>query len=123
MVFLLNVLACVFGSSYLFWPSATVLAYGGTHGLLHVPRQLWGLYTIASALAMLLIGVTGFRQGKRWAWYAAWYQIVFFAAVAAIEPDPVFPVIFAVIVLAAMAWSYRRFFPASGGGPEARAST
>jgi hypothetical protein len=47
---------------------------------------------------------------------------VFFAAVAAIEPDPVFPVIFAVIVLAAMAWSYRRSFPASGG-PEARAST
>jgi len=51
-----------------------------------------------------------------------WYQIVLFAAVAAIEPDPVFPVIFAVIVLAAMAWSYRRFFLASGG-PEARAST
>lgn len=112
LVFLLNVPICYFGLSFIFFPGEDFRAAGTTLGLLHVPREIWGMYTIASALAMLIVGVTGFRRGEKWAWYAAWYQIVFFATVVVIEPDPVFPVIFALIVLAAMAWSYQRFFQA-----------
>jgi len=47
---------------------------------------------------LLVIAVTGYRQGRRWAWYALLYEFVFFLIVAAVEPDPVVPTIFEIIL-------------------------
>lgn len=67
-----------------------MLAHNGTEGILRVERHVWGVFVMVSAAAMLLVVLTGYRRGERWAWYAAFYQFAFFLAVAAIEPDWVF---------------------------------
>ena len=104
-----NALAILFGSSYIWWPSEFVLAHNGTEGILTVGRFTWGAFVMASGIVMVVLLVTAFRQGKQWAWYAAWYDIVFFLAVALIEPDYVFPVIFSVVVAAAFIWARPSF--------------
>ena len=110
----INPVNAFFGSTYFFSPSAAVRAHHGTVGPLNVPGQLLGAYVIASAVALFVVGVTGFRQGRRWAWYAAWYQVLLFAIVQALGDGGVIAVIFGLIVIAALAWSYRWFFPAEG---------
>lgn len=88
-----------------------MLAHNGTEGILRVERHVWGVFVMVSAAAMLLVVLTGYRRGERWAWYAAFYQFAFFLAVAAIEPDWVFPIVFGVLCGIAQWQSYPRFFP------------
>ncbi len=104
-----NALPVLFGSSYIWWPSDDVLRHGGTEGLIHVDRYIWGVFVMLSAGAVLLTALTGLRRGRRWAWIAAWYDIPFFTAVAVIEPDYIFPVLFGIIVAATLVWSRSRF--------------
>lgn len=113
VVTILNALPLLFGSSYIWWPSQDVLRANGTEGLLHVNRYAWGVFVMISALAMLAVAIGGLRQGKGWAWKAAWYDIPFFAAVAVIEPDYFFPVLFGLIVAGTLFFSRSWFFPES----------
>lgn len=108
VVALFNALPVLFGSSYIWWPSDDVLRHNGTDGLVHVNRYAWGVFVMLSAGAVLLAALTGLRRGRRWGWLAAWYDIPFFAAVALIEPDYFFPVLFGVIVAASLLHA-RRF--------------
>jgi hypothetical protein len=95
----INALIIFFGTTYAFFPMGTVEADGNqTTGLLHVPREVWGAYLIASGLAMLLVAVTAFRAGRPWARYALGYEFLFLLAVAVIEPDPVVPTLFALVL-------------------------
>jgi hypothetical protein len=103
-----NALPLLFGSSYIWWPSDDVLKYNGTDGLIHVNRYAWGIFVMLSAGAILITAVTGLRRGRPWAWRAVWYDVPFFAAVALIEPDYFFPVLFAVIVSGALLYARRR---------------
>jgi hypothetical protein len=100
-----SALPIVFGSSFIWFPSQDVRDHNGTNGLFHVNRYAWGAFVIISALAMLVVAVTGFRKGERWAWNAAWYIIAFYAIVAVIEPDYFFPVIFAIIIVSTLVYS------------------
>lgn len=106
---ILNALPVIFGSSYIWFPSQTVRDHNGTEGLFHVNRYAWGVFVLASALAMLVVALTGFRRGERWAWNAAWYDIVFFLIVAVIEPDYFFPVILGAVIIATLVYSRPRF--------------
>lgn len=110
---LVNAIVTFFGLSYIFFPMGSVVADGNkTTGVLDVPREVWGTYVVVSAFAMLVVAVTGYRQGKAWAWYALLYQFVFFAVVVVVEPDPVTPVVFAVI-LGVVLWRSRSRFRAT----------
>ncbi len=103
-----NALIVFFGLSYAFFPMGTVEADGNqTTGLLRVPREVWGAYLVVSALAMLVVAVTAFREGRPWARSALGYEFLFLLAVAAIEPDPVVPTLFAVILGVALWCSTR----------------
>lgn len=115
----INSLVTFFGLSYIFFPMGTVVADGNkTTGVVDVPREIWGTYVVLSALVLLVIAVTGYRQGRRWAWYALLYEFVFFLIVAAVEPDPVVPTIFGII-LAVVLWRSRaRFFDSPGLAPQ-----
>jgi len=102
-----NLLVTFFGLSYIFFPMGSVVQDGNhTTGILEVPRVIWGGYVVLSALAIILISVTAYRQGQRWAWYALLYQFLFLGIVAAVEPDYVVPSLFA-LVLAATLWRSR----------------
>jgi hypothetical protein len=94
-----NGLVVFFGLSYVFFPMGTVVADGGrTTGVLEVPREIWGSFVVVSALAMLALALFAFRTRRRGARNGLAYQFVFLLAVAAIEPDPVVPSIFAVVL-------------------------
>ncbi|MGZ6799737.1 MAG: hypothetical protein ACXVGR_07865 [Mycobacteriaceae bacterium] len=104
----INALITFFGLSYIFFPMGTVVQDGNhTTGMLEVPRELWGSYVVVSAVAMLVIAVTSYRVGRPWAWAALLYEFLFLLAVASIEPDPVVPTIFAII-LSIVLWRARR---------------
>lgn len=95
----INLLIIFFGASYVWFPMGTVEADGNqTVGLLHIGREVWGSYVMMSALAMLVITLTAYRNGARWAWWALCYEFAFLVAVAAIEPDPVVPTVFGLIL-------------------------
>ena len=111
---ILNPICVFFGSTYFTSPSTSVRAQYATAGFLSDPGQVLGAYVIVSALALFIVGVTAFRQGRRWAWYAACYQVVLFAVVQIVGGGGVIAVAFGIIAIAALAWSYRRFFPADG---------
>lgn len=99
----INSLVTFFGLSYIFFPGTDVVKAGyRTEGVLALPATVWGAYVIASALTMLVIAATGLRRGERWARRAVLYEFVFLAAVVVIEPDPVVPTIFAVILAVAL---------------------
>jgi hypothetical protein len=68
-------------------------------------RQILGAYVIVSALALFIVGVTGFRQGRRWAWYAACCQVVLFAVVQIVGGGGVIAVAFGIIAMATLGWS------------------
>lgn len=109
---IINALVTFFGLSYLFFPGDDVVKAGNvTEGVLAVPREIWGTFAVASAVAMICVAVVGLPLRRRWARVTLLYQFVFFAAVAAIEPDPVFPTIFSVI-LALTLWLSRPGRPA-----------
>jgi hypothetical protein len=94
-----NALIVFFGLSYVFFPMGTVVADGNrTTGVLEVPRELWGSFVVVSALAMLALSLYAFRTRSRGARAGLAYQFLFLLAVAAIEPDPVVPSIFAVVL-------------------------
>lgn len=94
-----NALIVFFGASYVWFPGEAVVAAGyETFGVVHVPSALWGAYVMASAASLLVVAVIGLRRNEGWARRAAFYEFVFFFLVAAIEPDPVVPSIFAVIL-------------------------
>lgn len=104
----INALITFFGLSYIYFPMGTVVQDGNhTTGILEVPREMWGSYVVVSAVAMLVIAVTFYRAGRPWAWTALLYEFLFLLAVAAIEPDPVVPTIFALI-LGVVLWRARR---------------
>ncbi len=106
----INVLIVFFGLSYVFFPMGTVVEDGNqTTGILHVPREVSGTFLILSAVAMLVVTLGPYRRGRQWAWYALLYELAFLLAVAAIEPDPVVPTLFGVI-LAVVLWRSRRRF-------------
>ncbi len=106
----INVLIVFFGLSYMFFPMGTVVEDGNrTTGILQVPREVWGAFLVVSAVAMLVVTLGPYRQGRQWAWYTLLYEFAFLLAVAAIEPDPVVPTIFGVI-LAVVLWRSRRRF-------------
>lgn len=95
----INALIVFFGASYVWFPGEAVVAAGyETFGVVHVPSVLWGAYVMVSAASMLLVAVTGLRRNQGWARRAVLYEFVFFFLVATIEPDPVVPSIFAVIL-------------------------
>ena len=99
----INSLVTFFGLSYIFFPGTDVVKAGyRTEGVLALPATVWGAYVVASALSMLVIAATGLRQGERWARRAVLYEFAFLAAVVVIEPDPVVPTIFAVILAVAL---------------------
>lgn len=99
----INSLVTFFGLSYIFFPGTDVVKAGyRTEGVLALPAAVWGAYVIASALSMLVIAATGLRRGERWARRAVLYEFMFLAAVVVIEPDPVVPTIFGVILAVAL---------------------
>lgn len=110
----LTALPVVFGSSYVWWPSQNVLDNDGTHGILHVERHVWGAIVMAGCGTLLLITATAYRSGQRWAWYAMFAMTPFYVAVAAIEPDWFFPILFAGVGLLLQWRTYPVFF---GPGP------
>jgi hypothetical protein len=98
-----NALVTFFGLSYIFFPGEDVVKAGyRTEGVLALPAAVWGVYVVASALAVLVVAATGLRRGERWALRAVLYEFAFLAAVVLIEPDPVVPTIFAVILAVAL---------------------
>lgn len=114
-----NALIGLFGASYVWFPMGSVKADGNqTTGLLHIGREVWGSYVMLSALAMLVVTLLAFRKGARWAWWALCYEFAFLVAVAAIEPDPVVPTIFGLILGYAL-WRSRTPAAASTGRPAA----
>jgi hypothetical protein len=104
----INALITFFGLSYIFFPMGTVVEDGNhTTGILDVPREVWGSYVVISAVAMLAIAATSYRLERPWARTALLYEFLFLLTVAAIEPDPVVPTIFAII-LGIVLWRARR---------------
>jgi hypothetical protein len=104
---LVNLFATFAGLSYIFFPMGTVVQDGNqTTGILDVPRENWGTYVVLSALALIVIAMTGYRRGARWAWYAMLYQFAFLALVAVVEPDTFTPVVFGIICAVVM-WRER----------------
>jgi uncharacterized membrane protein YidH (DUF202 family) len=94
-----NALIVFFGLSYIFFPMGTVVADGNkTTGVLEVPREAWGSFVVVSAVAMLALALHAFRTRSRAARNGLAYQFLFLLAVAAIEPDPVVPSIFAIVL-------------------------
>lgn len=104
-----NALPLLFGASYIWFPSDTVKAAGGTDGIVHLGPKAWGAFVMVSAIAMVFAVVLGFRRGERWGWAALWYDIPWFIAVALIEPDYLFPLIFAAIATVTLLRSRARF--------------
>lgn len=103
-----NALITFFGLSYLFFPGEDVVKAGNrTEGVLALPAKVWGAFVVLSAIAMLVVAVTGLRRGERWARLAVLYQFAFLALVVVIEPDPVVPPLFALILGAAL-WRIAR---------------
>lgn len=99
----INSLVTFFGLSYIFFPGEDVVKAGyRTEGVLALPAAVWGGYVVVSALAVLAVAVTGLRRGERWALRAVLYEFAFLAAVVVIEPDPVVPTVFAVILAVAL---------------------
>ena len=95
----INGLIVFFGTSYIWFPGEDVVNAGyRTEGVAHLPAKIWGAYVVASALAMLAVTVLGLRRAKPRAVRAALYEFVFLFLVVIIEPDPVFPVLFAIIL-------------------------
>ena len=95
----INCLMVFFGLSYVFFPMGTVVADGNkTTGVLEVPREIWGSFVVVSALAMLALSLYAFRTRRRAARNGLAYEFVFLLAVAAIEPDPVVPTLFALVL-------------------------
>jgi len=107
---IVNALMVFFGLSYIFFPMGTVRADGDhTTGVLEVPREIWGSFVVVSALAMLAMALYAFRTRRRWARNALAYEFLFLLVVAVVEPDPVVPTIFA-IVLGFFLYRARRWF-------------
>lgn len=108
-------LVTFFGLSYIFFPMGSVVEDGNkTTGVLEVPREAWGSYVVLSAVVLLVVALTGYRRGRPWAFRAMAYQFVFLVVVAAVEPDPVVPTIFAVVLAATMWWGRQHFAERSG---------
>lgn len=110
-----NALPILFGASYIWFPSDTVKAADGTEGLIHVEPKVWGAFVMASALVMVVAVLAGFRRGRRWGWSALWYDVPWFVAVALIEPDYFFPLIFAAIAAVTLLRSRARYAYRSPG--------
>ena len=95
----INALVSFFGSSYVWFPGEAVVAAGHrTEGVVRVPAVAWGAFVMASALAMLAVALVGLRPNRAWARRVSLYQFVFMFLVVVIEPDPVFPTLFAIIL-------------------------
>ncbi len=96
---IVNGLIVFFGLSYVFFPMGTVVADGNkTTGVLEIPREIWGSFVVLSAVAMLALALYAFRTRGRAARNGLAYQFLFLLAVAAIEPDPVVPTIFTLVL-------------------------
>jgi hypothetical protein len=94
-----NALMVFFGLSYIFFPMGTVHADGDkTTGILEVPRETWGSFVVLSALIMLALSLYAFQTRRRWARNALGYEFLLLVVVAAVEPDPVVPTVFAIVL-------------------------
>jgi hypothetical protein len=80
--------------------------------------QTWfrnfGIWVLAVAIFVIVISVTGFRQGQRWAWYSLLYLPVHISIHMFIWPwtIPVLSVLM-LLTLAGLFLPLRIFFPAS----------
>ena len=78
--------------------------------------QTWfrsfGIWVLAVAIFVIVISVTGFRQGQRWAWYSLLYLPVHIGIHMFIWPWTV-PVLFVLMLLtlAGLLLPFRIFFP------------
>jgi hypothetical protein len=94
-----NALMVFFGLSYIFFPMGTVHADGDkTTGILQVPRETWGSFVLLSALTMLAVALYAFQTRRRRARNALGYEFFFLVVVAAVDPDPVVPTLFAIVL-------------------------
>jgi hypothetical protein len=80
-----------------------------------------GVASIGMGLFGVLITVTAYRRGERWAWFASWYYPVFWTAhlVGNLPPgkDHIHQVVFIALSLAGLLLPVREFFPRIGGSP------
>jgi hypothetical protein len=80
--------------------------------------QTWfrnfGIWVLAVAIFVIVISITGFRQGQRWAWYSLLYLPVHIGIQMFIWPwtIPVLSVLM-LLTLAGLFLPLRIFFPAS----------
>lgn len=104
------------------WEQAVTTSPQAVRMIDHMVRQGGLQLAIVGALTLVVV-LTGFRGGERWAWYAMWLWVVWLA----INPILIFrdlkyggndlPVpmisgsIFLVVIVLMLALSYRRFFP------------
>ena len=83
-----------------------------------------GLSDLAFAFFIIVISLTAFRKGEKWAWYANWFLPAYFMGSAAITMSIestisiesiislLLPIImFAILSLVGLLLPYRKFFP------------
>jgi hypothetical protein len=113
-----NALITFFGSSYIWFPGEAVVAAGyRTEGVAQVPSAWWGAFVMTSALAMLVVALSGLWPNRAWARRAALYEFLFLFLVVVIEPDPVFPTLFGVVLGVAL-WRLHRAAGGSGAAAD-----
>lgn len=75
--------------------------------------RIFGIWVLAVAALVIVISVTGFRNGERWAWYSLLYLPIHIGINMAIWPWalPVLSVVM-ILALAGLLLPLRIFFPA-----------
>jgi len=77
-----------------------------------------GLSDLAFAFFIIVISLTAYRKGEKWAWYALWFIPAYFIGSAAITMSIesslslLLPIMmFVILSLLGLLLSYRKFFP------------
>jgi len=77
-----------------------------------------GLSDLAFAFFIIVISLTAYRKGEKWAWYALWFIPAYFIGSAAITMSIesslslLLPIMmFVILCLLGLLLSYRKFFP------------
>jgi hypothetical protein len=95
----------LFGLIVAVWPDPSDTKYLRTIGVASIGMGIFGL----------MIALTPYRGGERWAWFSLWYYPVFWSAhlLGNLPPgqDHIHQVVFIVLSLASLLISIRAFFP------------